>query len=167
MPALVNARLPGPNSTALARPGTARLELAGSSPRCRGAELNRHAGEAQCGSWPALARSVRMCTLIMTRDGLRCWPRPRLRQASMKAGHSGVGPHRVRIAGSRLAAHPPPRPEDPAKKTLLCTGRPFRRWRQAAGGQTVDTPRPARTVPCHDHGTTLSGSATRMAPRSA
>ncbi len=28
MPALVNARLPGPNSTALARPGTARLELA-------------------------------------------------------------------------------------------------------------------------------------------
>ncbi len=55
------------------------LALARSSPRCHCAELNRHAGKAQCGSWSALTRSVRICTLIMTRDGIGWWPRRRLR----------------------------------------------------------------------------------------
>src|SRR5580693_8577372 len=38
--------------------------------------------------------------------------------------------------GSRLAAFLPPCPGDQAKRTLLCTSRPFRQWLQAAGGGT-------------------------------
>jgi len=41
-----------------------------------------------------------------------------------------------------LAAGLPPRPGDPATRTLLCTGRPFRQWLQAAGGQTDNAPGP-------------------------
>jgi hypothetical protein len=48
--------------------------------------VRRNAGHGR--PWP---RSVRMCTLIMTRDGTGWRPRRRLRQASRKAGHHGVG----------------------------------------------------------------------------
>src|SRR5580658_8443768 len=48
----------------------------------------------------------------------------------------------MRTGGSRLAAFLPPRPGDRATRTLLCTGRPFRPWLQAAGGRTGNAPVP-------------------------
>jgi hypothetical protein len=50
---------------------------------------DRHAGAATSGKYPALARNVPVCLLMMTRDRLRRRPPRRLREASTKAGHSG------------------------------------------------------------------------------
>jgi hypothetical protein len=83
---------------------------------------------ATSGQWPTLARTVPVCPLMMTRDAMRWRPRRQLREATMKAGHSVLLP--VRTVGSQPAACP----RRPATRTLLCTGRPFRRWRPAAGG---------------------------------
>ena len=47
----------------------------------------------------------------------------------------------MRPGNSRLAACLPPCPGHPAKRTLLCTGRPFKQWFPVAGGRTGNTPR--------------------------
>jgi hypothetical protein len=65
----------------------------------------------------------------------------------MKAGHPGPGAQRMRTGRFGLAIGLPPRPGDPAKRTLLCTGRPFRQWPQAAGGQTDNAPAPLTHMP--------------------
>jgi hypothetical protein len=65
----------------------------------------------------------------------------------MKAGRPGPGAQRMRTGRFGLAAGLRPRPGHPAKRTLLCTGRPFRQWPQAAGGQTDNAPAPLTHMP--------------------
>ena len=54
----------------------------------------------------------------------------------------------MRPGNSRLAACLPPCPGHPAKRTLLCTGRPFKQWFPVAGGRTGNAPRYRSWPPC-------------------
>lgn len=88
-----------------------------------------------------MARSVQVCPLIKARHRMSCRPRRPVCCASMKAGHSNGGARKMRPGNSRLATCLPPCPGDPAKRTLLCTGRPFKQWFPVVGGRTGNTPR--------------------------
>jgi len=57
----------------------------------------------------------------------------------------------MRTGSCRRAACRPPCPEDPARRTLPCTGRLFRQWLRASGGRTEGPfPDPPVRMPARD-----------------